>query len=256
MSSELAIEPAGGDTGAPLNLHKRVAWIARAAGPLSGKRILDCGCGSGEYVHALSDLGGEVWGIEYSREKVASSRQLAGPFAERVCVGDIQHMGFEDGRFDVALVNEVLEHVPDDHRGLEEVYRILAPGGMLIVFSPNRLYPFETHGVYRRGSRRRIPHYAPFVPYLPLRLGRALFEYWARNYWPWELRAMVERCGFAIREVGYVWQTFENISGRQPGAIRALRPLLRAACGRLERIPLLRSFGASQVVVANKRGRP
>lgn len=63
-------------------------------------------------------------------------------------------------------------------------------GGALIVFSPNRLFPFETHGVALRGSGRKVPPAVPFIPWVPLRLGRLCFDYWARNYWPWEFASL------------------------------------------------------------------
>jgi len=246
-----SIRPAGGDTAAPLNLRKRVALMEALAGPLHDLRVIDCGCGSGGYVRALADSGADVVGIEYEAGKLREAG-LAPDVADRVDSGDVQDIGFEDGRFDVALLNEVLEHVPDDRRALREVYRVLRPGGRLVIFSPTRIHPFETHGVRLRGSGRRVPHWIPFVPWIPIRLGRRLVDHWARNYWPWELRARVRESGFEILHTGNVWQTFENISGHQPDWLRRAVPLLRALCERLERTPVLRAFGVSQVVVAVK----
>jgi hypothetical protein len=129
---------------------------------------------------------------------------------------------------------------------------VLRPGGRLIVLSPSRLYPFETHGVFWRGTGRRVPHSVPFVPWIPLALGTRCFDYWARNFWPWELRREVRRAGFRVLAKGAVWQTFENISGRQPRWLTKLAPLLRALCGLCERLPGLRAFGVSQLLVAEK----
>jgi len=249
--TQLEIQVAGGDTATPLNLQKRLDWISSVAGPLRGKRVIDCGCGAGEYVRALANLGADAWGIEYNAEKIDEANRVGGLEAGRVAVGDIESLHFDDASFDVALVNEVLEHVPNDARGMREVHRILKPGGVVVVFSPNRLYPFETHGVSLR-SGAKVPHYTPFVPYVPIRFG--VFEYWARNYWPWELRALVRDADFTVERWGYIWQTFENISGHQPALIRVLRPLLRAAASALESIPGLRAFGVSQLIVARKRG--
>lgn len=250
---KLEIQVAGGDTATPLNLQKRLDWISSIAGPLHGKKLIDCGCGAGEYVRALANLGADAWGIEYSAEKIDQAQRLGGISDRRVAVGDIEAIEFPDGHFDIALVNEVLEHVPHDDRGIREVHRILKPGGVAVIFSPNRLYPFETHGVSLR-SGAKVPHYTPFVPYVPVRLG--LFEYWARNYWPWELRALVRDGGFSIERCAYIWQTFENISGHQPRAIAALRPLLRALARALEATPGLRAFGVSQLIVARKSSNP
>ena len=66
------------------------------------------------------------------------------------------------------LSHEVLEHVQDDFRAAAEIVRVLRPGGRLVLFVPNRGYPFETHGIYWRG-RYRFGN-IPLVNYLPRRL--------------------------------------------------------------------------------------
>jgi SAM-dependent methyltransferase len=69
---------------------------------------------------------------------------------KRVFQGDLQAINYGDNEWDYAMLNEVLEHVADDSKVLDEVYRILKPGGILFIFSPNRWFPFETHGVFLR----------------------------------------------------------------------------------------------------------
>jgi ubiquinone/menaquinone biosynthesis C-methylase UbiE len=245
-----AIKPAGGDTATPLNLQRRLSMIQRCYG-VAGKRVIDCGCGAGEYVMALTGLGADAWGVEYDQTKLRSFRSRHSD-SSRVCAGDLANLGLQTATFDLALVNEVLEHVPDDRAALLEVRRILKDDGTLLVFSPNRLYPFETHGVTLRSNSRRVPHYMPFVPYVPLRLGNRVFSYWARNYWPRELRRLVVGAGFRIVSIGYMWQTFEGISGNQPAVVTAMAPLLRQAAAVLEAVPGVRALGVSQVIVARK----
>lgn len=249
--TSLAIEPAGGDTATPLNLRKRLDAIAAWVGPVEGRRFLDCGCGGGEYVRALAATGARAVGVEIEAAKLrAAARSGAGAGLSR---GDLQRLPFPDGAFDLALVNEVLEHVPDDLVALREVHRVLRPGGRVVVLSPNRLYPFETHGVFLRGSGRRLSHVVPFVSWVPLPIGRLVFRYWARNYWPWELRRRLREAGFEVMAGGFLWQTFENISGRQPAWMRRARGLLRFVARALENAPGLRAFGVSQAVVARRR---
>jgi hypothetical protein len=93
----------------------------------------------------------------------------------------------------------------------------------------------------------------PFIPYVPLGVGKLFFDYWARNYWPRELRRLVREAGFTIETLGYIWQTFENISGSQPVWIQKSRPLFRAVAAVCERTPVLRRFGVSQVIVGLKQ---
>jgi len=62
----------------------------------------------------------------------------------------------------------------------------------------------------------------------------------------------VTTAGFRITHTDYVWQTFEGISSHQPSFITQTRGLLRTVANSLERVPFVRSFGASQVIVARK----
>jgi len=246
----LAIAPAGGDTAAPRNLARRLRWIERCAGPLDGRRVLDAGCGGGGYVRALAARGAAARGVEIDGEKLVKARAFADVRA-RLVQGDLERAPFASACFDLVLLNEVLEHVPDDAAALREAFRLLRPGGALILFAPNRLFPFETHGLTTRAGRP-VSHVWPGLAWLPLSLSRVVFRHWARNYWPWQLARMLRASGFAVRRRGFAWPTFENISGRQPGWMRAISVPLRGAAWLSERIPGLRAFGASQLLVAVK----
>lgn len=251
MTQYNQINIGGGDTATPFNLQKRLNFLERFLVPGQTK-LLDCGCGAGEYINALSQqFHIDAWGIEYSDAKVMQAKQ-SNPFAHKISQGDIQNILYPNNTFDFALLNEVLEHVPAELTSLKEVYRVLKTNGILIIFSPNRWFPFETHGVYLKSGKRKVQPYIPFIPYIPLRIGNHFFEYWARNYWPHELQTLVETAGFHIEERNYLWQTFENISGSQPLLIRRTKPVLRQIANTLEKTPFLRNFGVSQVIVARK----
>lgn len=87
--------------------------------------------------------GADAYGIEYDSEKVSQFKREYPENAERVSVGDIETMEFENASFDLALLNEVLEHVPDGARALQEINRILKPKGILIIFSPIVFIPLR-----------------------------------------------------------------------------------------------------------------
>ena len=84
-------------------------------------------------------------------------------------------MDIETESFDLALLNEVLEHVTNETKALQEIWRVLKPKGILIIFSPNRLYPFETHSVYHKRLGRKLPITVPFIPYIPILLAQMAF---------------------------------------------------------------------------------
>jgi ubiquinone/menaquinone biosynthesis C-methylase UbiE len=245
------IKPGGGDTGAVLNLKKRISLIQRTLN-IGGKKFIDCGCGTGQYLLAILDQGADVYGIEDNIDKVNKFKQEHPDIAERVRNGNIEAMEFEAETFDFALLNEVLEHVPNETKALKDIYRVLKPDGIVIIFSPNRFYPFETHSVYLHHSNRKLPITFPFIPYIPLGLGNKLFRYDARNYWPHELRKQVCSCGFKIIETSYIWQTFENISGGQPKFVTFFKPALRKLFTYLEQVPVVKVLGVSQLLIAQK----
>ncbi len=255
MNKYRAIDISGSDTDKPLNVARRLA-VASPFLPAPPCRFLDCGCGSGGYLLAFDSLEGvDAHGLEYEEAKVSLARQR-GIAEDRILQGDIQSMPYEDGYFDAVLLNEVLEHIPDHHKGLSEVNRILRPGGILLVFSPNRCYPFETHGVSSRRTGKGLPHYVPFIPWIPLPLGQKFFDYPARNYWPGELRRLLQRHGFRVLGRDYLWQTFENISGAQPAWMGRMSSVLRKTSLFLERVPLVRCMGLSQFLALEKPVSP
>lgn len=247
---ELQVSVAGRDTARERNLQKRVALVEQIAGPLRGKHLLDCGCGAGSYAFEYARLGARTVGVEYQREKL---RGTTPPHGVLLMAADAGALPLASGSFDVVVLNEVLEHVPEQRQVLAELHRVLVPGGRLVLMSPNRLYPFESHGVTLRLGGRPLPAHTPFVPYVPLAVGTRIFEYWARNYWPWELRALVRDAGFHIVRTGFVAQTFENLSGTQPGWIGTFKPLLREVVAFAEHVPALRALcSVSQLVAADK----
>ena len=245
------IRIAGGDTAVPMAMAKRLDTIRPFLAGRRG-RFLDCGCGSGSYVAAIQrQFNLDVHGVEHDAGKVRAASEKPG-LKGRIQQGDLQDLDQPDNSWDFAMLNEVLEHVPDDRAAFREVFRVLKPGGLLFLFSPNRWFPFETHGVYWKGSGKPVPHWVPFIPYLPVSAGQKFFRYWARNYWPSELARMSRESGFRIVGSSYIGLTFENISGRQPVLLRLAKPVLRRLSNALECTPGFRRLGVSQFLACRK----
>lgn len=97
-------------------------------------RILDAGCGTGGMFELLSQYG-QVWGVDQSETAIslAAKRQLA-----TVAVGDLQHLPFAEGFFDLIICYDVLYHknVGSDVSVLLEMRRVLKPGGHLLLREP------------------------------------------------------------------------------------------------------------------------
>jgi SAM-dependent methyltransferase len=226
-------------------LERRLGLIRRHV-PLGGRRILDIGCGAGAFVRRLQEYSPAVYGVDIDAESVTEGGAQVPNLA--LAVGE--HLPYKDGTFDVALLHEVIEHVDDDLRTLREAARVLAPGGRVVVFCPNRLYPFETHGVFL--GRRYVFGNIPFVNYLPDAARDRLAPH-ARVYTRGRLRRLYRRAGLRPLVHTYVFPGFDHVAARSRLASRALRYFLYP----LERSPL-RIFGLSHFVVLSrdsKQGR-
>jgi 2-polyprenyl-3-methyl-5-hydroxy-6-metoxy-1,4-benzoquinol methylase len=113
----------------------RYRWAARVA---SGGRIIDAGCGLAYGTKMLAESGAdEVIGVDLARAVLDSVRGDM-PDNVRLEVGDIRQLPYETDRFDTVVCFEVIEHLADPAVALDELARVLAPGGLLLVSSPNR----------------------------------------------------------------------------------------------------------------------
>jgi SAM-dependent methyltransferase len=227
---------------------RRLAMICAAAdGRLNGGRVLDVGCGIGVYMRAFRQFTPHVFGIEIEGER---ARQAAAWGVVVQAPGEA--LPFAGETFDLVLSHEVIEHVADDRASTAEMVRVLrspAPsagqaGGRLVLFCPNRLYPFETHGHYWRGRY----HFGntPLINYLPDRLRNRLAPH-VRAYTSRGLRALFD--GLPVRIVVHtqIYPGYDNLLARRPSLARWLRRGTYA----MEQTPL-RIFGLSHFLVAEK----
>lgn len=104
-------------------------------------KFLDAGCGDAHLSYEIKKRGHDVWGFDYSERAVAFAKLLAPDCIFNVF--DIKGTSYKDSFFDVVSLIEVLEHLrPDDiPQALEEMRRVLRPGGVLIVTVPSVLKP-------------------------------------------------------------------------------------------------------------------
>jgi len=219
---------------------RRLAMIVEAAGNrLRDGFVLDAGCGVGMYLRAFRDFTPYVFGVDIEPDHV---RKASGHACVTLARGE--ELPFADSRFDLILSHEVIEHVEDDRACVTAMVRLLKPGGRLVLFCPNRLYPFETHGYYWRGRY----HFGnvPLVNYLPDRWRNRLVPH-VRAYTTASLRRLF--AGLPVHLVSHtqIFPGFDNLAARWP----ALGRLTRGVLHRLERSPL-RAMGLSHLVVIEK----
>lgn len=138
------------------NQRNRDAWVAKQASLIpAGQRVLDAGAGTGVYRALFSHC-------EYRTQDFGKEPSTVGRYTALDYESDITAIPVPDGSFDVILCTEVLEHVPEPIKVLQEFSRILCPGGRLLITAPLgcRLHqePYHFYGGY-------TPHwYQKFLP--------------------------------------------------------------------------------------------
>lgn len=219
---------------------RRLDLILSAAGERAAGHVLEDGCGVGMYLERLARGASQAVGLEIEHERGLEARGLV----ERVVCGVGERLPFPDNYFDLVLSHEVIEHVQNDRDAITEIVRVLRQGGRLVLFCPNRGYPFETHGIYWRGTY----HFGniPLVNYLPRRLRDRLAPH-VDVYTQRDLEALF--AGLPVRWVSrtILFGAYDNIIARRPGLGRLLRGLLQF----LENTPL-RGLGLSHFWVVEK----
>jgi 2-polyprenyl-6-hydroxyphenyl methylase/3-demethylubiquinone-9 3-methyltransferase len=109
----------------------------RGLRPLTGRTALDVGCGAGLLTEPLARLGAHVTGIDAAPELIEAARTHAGEsgLAIRYVAGEVAEL---DGKFDLVTALEVVEHVADPASFVRTLADRLAPGGLLVMSTPNR----------------------------------------------------------------------------------------------------------------------
>jgi SAM-dependent methyltransferase len=231
-------------------LERRLSLIRRYV-PLEDRRMLDIGCGVGTFVRRFAEFSPHVCGVDIDGERVRrgaqtlSSAEGGSASGGSLAVAVSEHLPFQDGAFDLVLLHEVLEHVRDDALTLREACRVTRPGGNVVIFCPNRLFPFETHGVFL--GKRHVTGNIPLVNYLPDPLRRRLAPH-VRAYTRGGLRHLLARLPARTVVHTCVWPGFDNLRARSGLASTVLRRVLYP----LESTPL-RNFGLSHFVILERK---
>lgn len=95
--------------------------------------LLELGCGSGQILKRMQQMGWQVEGVDFDSSAVENARSKG----LKVHFGTLEAQNYPDNKFDVIFMSHLLEHIHDPLRLLKDGYRILKPGGQLILVTPN-----------------------------------------------------------------------------------------------------------------------
>src|SRR5262245_62142090 len=204
---------------------QRVRNVMRFMGDVAGKRVLDLGCGVGFFGGEAQKRGAWVAGLDFSataleicRERLPQVKPLR---------ADATKVPFRDSSFDVVLVNDIIEHLAEDlgRKMMQEVNRVMRPGGRLVLDTDNDAFLFHRKGFRRlndwfeKGTEQRAQL-------------REIKKTWnaptlhIHIYSVDELRGLIEGAGFRVEE--FDTYTYIDAPGRDwmmnlPGVRSAMR---------------------------------
>jgi 2-polyprenyl-6-hydroxyphenyl methylase/3-demethylubiquinone-9 3-methyltransferase len=163
---------------------------------LTGRSLLDVGCGSGQFSQWAAARGARVTSLDIGVRLLAEARRRSG---SRAVAADACRLPLASNAFDIVISSECIEHTTDPKGALLEIHRVTRPGGLLVVTVPNQLWHFAITIANTFNLR-------PFHGY----------ENWLR--WR-ELRDELQRCGTRIERL----RGFHLV----PPIVPAMQPLLR-----------------------------
>ena len=144
---------------------------------IKGKKLLDAGCGTGWASAWAAERGAKVTSMDVGDKLL---KEVAKKCKSKRVKGSILEMPFRTNSFDIVVSTEVIEHVEDPQKAIKEMFRVLKPGGVLALTTPNKFWHWSVTAANSLGIR----------PYQGL-----------ENWFSWhELQDACKKAGFSVKK--------------------------------------------------------
>jgi SAM-dependent methyltransferase len=137
-ASSYAVERFDPGDGGPIMAYEHIHRYAACADIVRGKRVLDVACGEGYGAALIARTATRVIGADIDADVVLVAEKRYGHDGLEFLHADMFELPFEDHSFDVVTCFEAIEHVSTPGRALDEIARVLAPGGTVVISTPDK----------------------------------------------------------------------------------------------------------------------
>jgi SAM-dependent methyltransferase len=212
---------------------RRFVAVTGMLPPGRGRRALDVGCGWGYNLFLLGHRGYDPYGIDIVQDDFLAASMIAGANGREagICCADMSGLPFPDGAFAAVTAVETFEHIfhPDRPAAVREAARVLGPGGVLVLSTPNY------YSLVEAGKRvaDRLPFLKRALPgmcYPVGDIGRADYHPYSyhRPSPAREIRSLLEGCGFEVTAVRRIIFVLKNVPDQLFPAARAVERVMEA----------------------------
>ena len=177
-------------------LKRRAQRIIEGLELRKGDKILEVGCGDGYYLHLLSNIGIplKLHGTDFDKEGLKKAKKNLGKKILLYHADLMKKLPFNNNTFDKIIMSEVAEHLPNDVKGLKEVYRVLKKGGILCLTVPNHSYP-----LFWDPLNWVLEHL--FDTHIKSGFLAGLWNQHERLYTSRQIKKVLEKAGFGVKKV-------------------------------------------------------
>lgn len=177
---------------------------------IKNKIILDIGCGIGDHCQYFQMNEGKIIGLDLRPSNISKAHHRNKNI--HYIIGDALNTSIRTSVIELVLINEVLEHVPNDEKLIQESNRILQKDGHLAIFAPNKLYPFEGH--WGPGPFNIFP----FLSWVPTQIRKWVFKLFKKKYLPIYTRSRLKEMinpFFNIIKISEILPSFDRYRKRK-----------------------------------------
>ena len=208
---------------------RRASYFIQLGDMTAGKKVLEVGCGTGEFTKRIVQSGADITAIDISPDLLEVARETITNVTVRFHIQNVEKLDFEDGCFDVVIGSSILHHL-NLKPALKEIYRVLKIGGVVVFTEPNMVNPqiwMERNIIFIRKLTNSSPDETAFIR--------------------WGLKKELINFGFknvSIRPFDFL----------HPFTPSMLIPFISNIGNLVERIPLAKEIAGSLLICGSREG--